>query len=147
MGGYNAFQLYFKHTQLWSRASIQCPIAVTINPWSSRAEIDRYIQQNPGTSRFAVNRMLAMSRRFYPDLASFQQDDPIEQSRNFAQRMPPMYLSCGDRDFFGFFGGNQIIAQRALSNNAPVQWQAIAGGSHCAIDVGRMAGFYRRPGV
>ena len=141
MGGFNAYQLYFKHPQLWEKASIQCPIATTIHPWASSGEIDQYIEENPGTSRLAVNQMLLLSRRFYPDQEAFQKDNPLLLARSFAPHLPPLYLSCGDKDYYGFFGGNQIIADMAKKLGAPMEWQAIKEGSHCAIDVNHMASF------
>lgn len=144
MGGYNGVQLYLKNPELFARYAIGCPAIVNVSPFAPRAEVDAYTDRthaNPSLVAF----MLGVSKTFYRDETAYAKDAPLALAeRTLSPNSPPVHLSCGDRDGFGFQEGSALFEALLTTRGVAHEWQLLPGG-HCVIDTEAVAKFLVAP--
>ena len=140
MGGYNGSQLFLKNPELFRSVVLGCPAMSTISPYASDADIQDYIRRNNARPDL-VEFMLSVVKEFYPDDLSYQVDAPISKAgKILGPHYPPVHISCGESDGFGFHEGALTLAQVAASRGANVTWQSLPG-PHCVLDIPAIAQF------
>jgi pimeloyl-ACP methyl ester carboxylesterase len=140
MGGFNATQLVLKAPELFERAAIVCPAIVNASPYASAEEIAAYVRRTGADPEY-VRSALQLSQSVFPDEASWETAAPLEIGRTrLGEDTPPLHLSCGDKDQYGFFEGAKAFADLARSNGVDAVWEPLTGG-HCAADPAALADF------
>jgi len=144
MGGFNASQLYLKRPDLFSRIVLACPAIITFSPQAKDLEVGAYVART-GADRYYVDRALEMFSAFYPDTAAWSNAAPVDlASKMVTAQFPPVYVSCGDVDQYGFFEGAKAFADAVAKNGASSQWKLVPG-PHCSFDVNGVASFVVPP--
>jgi predicted esterase len=140
MGGFNALQLALKKGELFEKAVILCPAIAGVSPHSTSDEISAYIKRNKA-SGLRVKAMFKIARHFYPDESSYRAADPLAVIQSAPlSTIPPLQISCGSADEFGFYEGASRFASLAQRAGVKVEWRSLQGG-HCAADAGSAAAF------
>ncbi|MEO0975303.1 MAG: esterase, partial [Pseudomonadota bacterium] len=84
------------------------------------------------------------SKRFYPTRETWLANDPLTLSRSFAPSTgPALYLTCGRRDDWGCFVGNERLANNVANVGGEIVWVPREGG-HCDIDYASLAAFLQQ---
>ncbi|MBC7396621.1 MAG: esterase [Bdellovibrionales bacterium] len=134
MGGFNASQVYLKNPELFAKVSLACPAITSIGPYDS-AEVVAAYQERTGAYDEYVRTALTISAAYFPDQASWDKSAPIAQATERVQAShPPLYVSGGTEDEFGFQEGGELFAKAARDKGAQVVWKAVPG-LHCSFDV------------
>jgi pimeloyl-ACP methyl ester carboxylesterase len=140
MGGYNGTQLFLKNPELFEKVVLACPALAKVSPFGTPEELEDYIKRT-GADRSLVQFMLEIVKHFYPDGPSYLQDAPLEKAdKQLGPTFPPLHLSCGDADGFGFYEGATIMRDIAQAHNVNLTWQSLKG-PHCVMDPDSIAGF------
>lgn len=141
MGGYNGSQLYLKNPELFRKVVLGCPAFANVSPYASRRDIRAYIARTHADRRL-VKWSLQISKVFYADDAAYALDAPIANAAaKLTPNHPPLHLSCGDRDEFGFYEGASLFRDAAAARGVNLTWEKMDGGGHCALDPASIANF------
>lgn len=141
MGGLNGAQLYFKKPGFFSRAALICGAMATVSPHGSDEEIDNYINRT-GASRWRVQLMLSLARRYFPTEADWQKHSPLALAEQFLNPLSvPIYMSNGLSDPYGFHEGNLNFVEIAKNKGAPLISEFFPGTGHCKVDRTAIADF------
>jgi pimeloyl-ACP methyl ester carboxylesterase len=141
MGGYNVSQLVLKAPDLFARAVLACPGFAGISVYSSQDDVMKYVERT-GANPEKVQMAIEIARAFYPDEASWNRGSPLVLAEMLlSEKTPPLHISCGRQDDYGFFEGARIFADKAsLRSRKEVLWQSIQG-KHCTLDQKSIAEF------
>jgi pimeloyl-ACP methyl ester carboxylesterase len=140
MGGFNATELVLTHPELFERAAIVCPAIVNVSPYADADEIARYIQRT-GADPQHVRDAISLSQSVFPDEASWETAAPLVIGKTLLDEdFPPLHVSCGDKDQYGFFEGAKAFADLARDNGVDAVWEPLSGG-HCTADPAALADF------
>jgi len=140
MGGFNASQLVLKHPELFSRAALVCPALGSLSPYDGKQAVEDYIKRT-GARRFNVEVVLRLLKAVFPDDASWQTASPLGIGKTLlGSKTPPLHVSCGAKDEYGFFEGAQAFATLARDKGVDTRWEPLSGG-HCAADPAALAAF------
>jgi len=133
MGGFNASQLYLKKPYLFSKVILACPAITSVGPFSNSSDINTYISRT-GADQSSVIRGLEMIKQYYSDDQIWKQSSPILLvSKLVNPSFPPIHVSCGSTDRFGFFDGAKIFVDSIRQQGAQAEW-SIVPGPHCSFD-------------
>jgi len=145
MGGFNASQLVLKNPELFSRVVLSCPAIASLSPYASQAEIDAFLDRNKEfIDRNLVWQLLEWARLEFPSEADWRRHSPLLLAEGVGRDFPAIYLSCGDRDQFGFFEGVAKFADTLKHRGAAVTWESLPGG-HCVENAKAIADFLLPP--
>jgi hypothetical protein len=85
--------------------------------------------------------MFAMSRKFFPNRKTWENNDPLELSKAYRQPVGvSLYLTCGEADEWGCMEGSKALMANIEANGGTVEWVARPGG-HCDFDIPSIADF------
>lgn len=142
MGGLNSTLIMERAGNLFERVAINCPALTPIGPQAPDAEVEAYIARHkPYINRFYVTYMQQWGTQEFPTEADWNRHAPLDLARTTPVLPNNIYVSCGDKDNFGFIEGAARFAEIAASRGRNVVWKQIAGGDHCAIDSKAVADF------
>lgn len=134
MGGFNASQVYLKNPELFSKVALACPAITTVSPYASQEDIDAY-QQRTGALTPYVTRALGLSSTYFPDEPSWEKSAPVQQAqRRTNPQFPPLFVSGGMQDQYGFQEGGKAFVDAAVANGAQAKWTPLPG-LHCTFDI------------
>lgn len=140
MGGFNAIQLVLKRPALFARAAIACPAVTAVSPYADARAVRDYLRRtgaNPARALMA----LALSRQLFFDQAAWDAASPLALGGSLlGPQTPPLFISIGDRDSYGFQEGARLFAELARSRGAKVAWAPVPG-DHCSADASGIAAF------
>ncbi len=141
MGGFNASQLYLKSGQYFDRVALVCPAIPTIGPFASSEESDAFVARNLGF----VDWKLIFGFKFwtfqaFPSQEIWAMHNPLVLAKRLNRHSPPLYVSAGLRDEFGFFEGAAKLVKIARARGVKVTWVPLPVG-HCANDPKTLAEF------
>jgi len=144
MGGFNAAELYLKAPKLFARVALLCPAISTVSPYAPPREIDDYIARthaNPGS----VHQALTLLAAYFPDEASWSNAAPVALAQqNVGPSFPPVFVSVGSEDQYGFFEGAQAMVEAIRANGGSAQFSLVSGG-HCSFDADAAIAFMVQP--
>ncbi len=142
MGGFNASQLLLKFPQnYFAKVALICPAIATLTPFSDQKEVNDYIQTT-GADPDRVSKLLQLSQFFMPTPVDWSKASPLDLAKTILNEdSPTLYVSCGDKDEYGFFTGAEQFYEVAKANGVKAEWVPIAGQGHCAIDAESVAKF------
>lgn len=134
MGGFNAAQLYLKVPNLFSRVALVCPAMATITPYASSTEINQYINTTKADPA-KVAQVIQLGQAFFPTVSDWNKHSPnILAAQKLNGSFPPLYVSNGAADPYGFTYANKLFAEKAQQMGAQVKWNFYAGGGHCSVN-------------
>jgi len=134
MGGYNSSMLFLKRPDLFEKVAILCPAISTLTPFSTDREVQDYIDRNNADPK-RVNTMMSISRMLYTTQERWLTHSPLDLARtNTSADSPALYLSCGDKDEYGFYEGTVLFSGLVDDNEVNLQWVPIAKGVHCTVE-------------
>ena len=140
MGGFNAAQLYLKNPNLFARVALLCPAITTVGPYSSQTEINAYVARTHALWT-NVRNALEVSSTYFPNESAWENADPISlASKQGNSTFPPLFVSGGLQDQYGFFEGAAYFASEVVSQGAQAIWDPVNGG-HCSFDWQATANF------
>ncbi len=147
MGGFNAAQYYFKMPAFFDKVAIVCPAFANIGPQSTKEEIDAYIERNHA-DRDNVNWLIRGNKSFFPDAEAWANADVFQlvermEFKNLGILRPPLLLSCGSEDSWGFFEGSSRMAQILADRQSDKTTWAPISGDHCARPFEAVADFFQ----
>ena len=140
MGGFNATELVLKAPGLFERAALVCPAIANLPRRPSDAEFDDFLRRT-GADRAHVKKAERLLNAIYPDDASYDAAAPLNAAKTLlGAATPPLNVSCGDKDEYGFYEGAEAFARLASAKGVSVRWESLKGG-HCAADPAALAAF------
>jgi pimeloyl-ACP methyl ester carboxylesterase len=140
MGGFNAVQLAMKRPEKFVKIAIVCPDITTLSPYSTLEEVQSFMDSTGADFSHSWWEML-MDRIFFANDGSWNDAAPLlAGSKYLGPQTPPMYISGGWNDQFGFYQGTEQFIDIAKKAGADVQWVPVPG-KHCSFDAGGVARF------
>jgi len=134
MGGFNAAQLYLKNSNLFTRVALICPAMSMVSPHASDQEIQNYIAST-GADPELVVKSLYLAKQFFPTEADWQKHSPnILAPLKGGPSLPPVYVSNGMADLYGFYQGNSDFVNKLKAKGTPVASNFYVGAGHCSIN-------------
>jgi S-formylglutathione hydrolase FrmB len=141
MGGYNAVQMYLRNHQFFAKAALVCPAISTVSPFAGVKASWRYIKRT-GASFLKVFIGHMVTRLFMPDQQAWEQNDPLVLAQNMNEEYPPIFLSVGSEDSYGFQEGTARFVEIAKEKGVHVTWEPTKGG-HCSFSPSSVAKFFK----
>ncbi len=159
MGGHNAAQLVFRHPELFNKAAIISPSIYPFSIHSNDEKINQFcikVREHNSGFRNLINyhifkkdticnnikTMINAQRVHTPDQTSWEINNIIDNMKKpSGATIPSIYISCGDKDEFGFYYGSLELARKALSLSYPVKMSIIKG-CHTVMDDKEIAVFF-----
>lgn len=150
MGAFNALQVLFRDPSLWNAAMMSCPAIAKLPPNPDSKDWRAYVSRT-GAWWTRVEWMAHFLKKELPTPESWARHDPIAMALRLGsaslttgrsgQAFPPMYISCGDKDEYGFFEGAKELGRVLNAAGHPVEFWRIPNGKHCAIDTESLMNF------
>lgn len=145
MGGFNASQLLLKSPQgYFTKTALICPAITTLSPFANKVEIDKYINETGALPDY-VGLLIQVSQYFIPTFAAWDKTNPLSLvKKSLNEHSGSLYVSCGDKDEYGFFKGAKLFYDSAIANKMTATWVPIAGKGHCSVDAQSVADFFSK---
>lgn len=141
MGGFNATQIFSRYPRMFNKAAFLCPALVKVSPFDT---LDKWLAYatRTGADIKKVEEMFVLSRIYFPLEANWNEASQFNLGeQNFSQGANPFYISCGDKDEYGFFEGATLFKNLAKSFGVNVLWDPIKNGTHCSSTPAKVADF------
>jgi S-formylglutathione hydrolase FrmB len=107
MGGYSALHLLMWRAAQFEKVAVGCPLLITINPWSTQAEVDSY-KQRTGATQAKIDRVFYILGRDLKNLVDWTRNDPL----TLAAPALPTFVWFNSGDDFGFQEGCRLFATK-----------------------------------
>jgi pimeloyl-ACP methyl ester carboxylesterase len=140
MGGFNVAQLFLKNPALFSRFAMHCPAITDVGPFDSDTDLWAFIKRTGADPlRVLLTKIIGLyefknEREWLAHSAVYLADQ--------AKVLPTkVYLSCGNKDQFGFYEGTGRVAQEVANKTEGLQYVFIPGGDHGTVDTASLANF------
>ncbi len=140
MGGFNAAQFYFKRPDVFSKVAIVCPAFTSWGPQSPKEEVEEYVRRT-NANEGHIKWLRAGWKAFFPNEEAWSNADVYQLVEKYRENLPPLFLSCGTEDDFGFYEGSLKMAEILTSRNANMIWNPLPG-AHCARPFEEIAEFF-----
>jgi esterase/lipase superfamily enzyme len=131
MGGFNSTQLMFNYPEMFSKVAMLCPAIVSHSPFSGLPVIQDFIKRT-GAAKQKAFWTMALFRSFFPALEFWQKAAPYyADPTRLNSKSPELYVTCGNKDQWGFFEGAKHFAELAKQNGVRhVIWDHVIDGGH-----------------
>jgi pimeloyl-ACP methyl ester carboxylesterase len=141
MGGFNASQLLLRIPQTFDKIALLCPAIMTISPYAKIGESFEYMKES-GAEAFSTWLLQFFFRNSLVNEAEWDQVSPmLVGQKNLGADTPPLFVSAGEQDHYGFhYGAEKFAAMAAQLSHSPVTWRSVPG-NHCSFDSGGLAEF------
>ena len=141
MGGFSAAELIMAHPELFSRAAMICPALSTVSPYESIFTYYSFYKNTPVTIK-KLFEIFFISRKYFSSLEEWKVGSPLSLAdKKLGPSTPPLYISVGDQDEYGFYDGANAFALIAKNKKvSAVVWHPLKGG-HCVYDLPSIANF------
>lgn len=136
MGGFNAGTFGLRNPNLFSKIALICP-SVGVAAGKS-ASLDDYIKET-GAQRSHAQHIYKLSKKYFSSQKELLDQSPIELVKS-GKSFPKIFISCGDKDQFGFFKGSEDFVSAAKQNNVKIIWEPTQG-KHCSMNIDALAEF------
>ncbi|MES3038996.1 MAG: alpha/beta hydrolase-fold protein [Bdellovibrionota bacterium] len=149
MGGFNSIQMALK-TSMFERTAIICAPMAQLSPWATPEEIKAYTEgtvawayytatNNQAAVTQSIERMITLSRQFYPTPAEWATGNPLVLAASPKSR-PDLYITVGFYDNYASYEATGKFVEILRANGANVEWRPQWGG-HCVVDIPSVAKF------
>jgi pimeloyl-ACP methyl ester carboxylesterase len=142
MGGYNSARLILSEPKLFKRAALVCPALDVFLP-ASDDDIAEYRKRTGATAHYA-KKGAKLAAAFFDTPEAARMNSPMALLQKFSKFQKPLYVSCGDKDEYGFYQAAARFAQVAKSKGSSVTWVPLPGGKHCDVEPLSVARFLTR---
>lgn len=144
MGGFNASQLLLHRPGLWSRVALLCPAILAVSPYSTVPEGVDYMKRS-GAGPFSTWLLQWFFRDWFQAQPDWEEVSPLGTAETLlGPDTPPLFVSAGLQDHYGFWLGGQLFAETAaLVSTNEVTWKPVKG-NHCSFDPVSLADFLVR---
>lgn len=133
MGGFNATQLAFKAPKLFVKVSLLCPPITELGPFADEAAITKFVEET-GAKRDLVEGAAKLTQAFFPTEEAWAAAAPLGLvAKAEKDGVPPLQVTCGSRDEYGFYPGSRKFALIARGRLLDIEWRSLLAG-HCAMD-------------
>jgi pimeloyl-ACP methyl ester carboxylesterase len=140
MGGFNATQLAFKASKYWVRSAMLCPPITELGPNASPEAIKKFVEET-GAKPDLVENAVKLSKTFFPTDEAWADAAPLNLvAKADGRSVPPLQVTCGNRDEYGFYPGSRKFALTGLGRGLKLDWRSLLAG-HCAMDAKATAAF------
>jgi len=128
MGGFNALQLIMNWPQGFKKAVIVNPFIPYCLPYNGFFENLNCAFKHEYTINGWVNLfVMDLVKQSFPTPDDWAQVDPFIFGQNtLGSHSPKIFLTCGTKDVFGFFGSNRDFAEFAESLGVDLEWHPTA---------------------
>lgn len=146
MGGINAAYLALNEPTFADRVVAASPAFHDLTPWSSASEVARYARGSgaftPAVGVATTFARLTMARQF-SSRAEFDVEGNIFAlaERALGPATPPLLITSGERDLFGFDRGAGKLLTVAKARGAQVDLVRMRRGGHAWVPVREVADF------
>lgn len=140
MGGFNGAQIYLRNPKMFKRTALLCPAMATVSPYSSKAEVDDYIDRT-GADPTHVKLAIKLGGDYFSKKDWSKESPLVKAERTMSRGANPLYIFAGQTDSFGFFEGDLAFYHQALASGLPVSWDENEYG-HCFFDGYKVADFF-----
>ncbi|MBN8536709.1 MAG: hypothetical protein J0M15_06625 [Deltaproteobacteria bacterium] len=137
MGGFNAGTLGLQNAPFFSKIALLCPAL-----GNEGSDIDSYIKKTGAWLPYA--RYLFKIRDQYFLSSTLETEvSPLTLIRRISpgKNGPKFFLSCGDKDQYGFYFGANTFIKLSKMKGFQVLWKPVANGQHCSVDTDALAKF------
>ena len=133
MGGFNASQVAFKLPTLFKRVAMLCPPITEIGPFADEAAVTKFVEET-GAKRELVEGAAKLTRAFFPTEEAWAAAAPLNLvAKADAKDVPPLQVTCGSRDEYGFYPGARKFALTGRGRKLNLEWRSLLA-AHCAMD-------------
>lgn len=145
MGGFNAGTFSLRNVKLFTKIILLCP-AVGMEDQAGFADLDSYIKETSADPSYA--QFLFKTRDEY--FSSWQEANAQSPLTLLGQlpvgaNQPRFFLSCGDKDQYGFFEGAKQFVGLLQQKKMDVTWRPEIGEKHCSLDLDELNVFLNAP--
>jgi pimeloyl-ACP methyl ester carboxylesterase len=142
MGGFNAAELWLSGQVRFDRVALACPALTWISPWAKLREITSWSARNHVNPVIVLSVLHTARAYFAKGAREWESAAPLYLARERVGRGgPPLLLSVGQHDSFGFFPGTHDLYELAQARgDEETLWKPVPGG-HCAMDSTAIADF------
>lgn len=140
MGSFNAVQLFFRATSRFDRLVLMCAAIQTIGAFSDPSAIQHAIDEHPFIRPDDYRGFLEWQERTFQTPDVWLRHNPLAWIGAAAASTPPIYITVGHEDEFGFYDGAEEFARVGVMRGLNVKWKPLTGG-HCAYDPNDIAAF------
>ena len=118
---------------MFTKVALLCPAITSLKPYAHDQEINDYIART-GAYRANVNNTLYLMQGYYQTDSAWNRAAPIANAEaSVTSSFPPLFVSVGAQDQYGFFEGAKAFADAARSHGAQAKYVLVQG-YHCAFD-------------
>ena len=140
MGGLNALTLAFSFPEHFSRVASLCPPLYTISPYSSWADVARFLGRT-GAQPKALVTSLGVGRHFFSNNSEWNRFSPLERVKDVQfPKFVSYYISAGLKDEYGLYEGAELLANTLKERGVRTFWRPTSG-EHCAVDIHSLGDF------
>ncbi len=151
MGGGNLAHWLLKDPHMLNKTALICPSIWTTSPFSSREEIEGYINRN-GANALVTKISLMFLRYKFGEESYFNSTNPLVLGKSImGKSMPELYLAVGEEDELGLQDGTKEFYHLMENKGASVIFKEQSGphfypfmrqGSHCLIAPHELSRFF-----
>lgn len=141
MGGFSAAQLLLSGNVRFDRVVLACPALAWISPYAKMGDIVSWAEQNGVNLAIAISVVIT-ARGDFASTEEWESASPMYLATDrLGPLTPPMLVSIGQQDTFGFYPGARDFATIAKQQSgSEVTWQPVPG-PHCSFDETAAANF------
>lgn len=141
MGAFNAGVFALQNFKLVSKVALLCPALGTRVSEASK-DRDSYVKET-GAQKDYAQVVFDIRDDYFPSQEQENAISPINTIKTLVpEKNPPkFFLSCGDKDQFGFFYVADSFVKKAEAQGFNTVWRPVPNGEHCSFDVEGLANF------
>lgn len=140
MGGFNTSQILFKNPELFSRFALHCPAVTDVGPYDSDNFFKAFIKRTGALFILAYfTKLVGLSA--FRNNEEWERHAPVLLSERAGRIPAKVFMSCGDKDEFGFDEGTFDVADNIKNKTKEFKLRYIPGGHHMTVDANAMADF------
>lgn len=142
MGGFNAGVFGLRNYSRFARIALVCPLLGIGGEYGGES-VESYMAWS-GANRSNAEQLYGQRKVFFPTLKDASAQSPaglMDRMPAASGPAPMLYVSCGDKDEFGFLKTAESFAAKARGKMFWTDWRPVTGGRHCAVNVETLSGF------
>lgn len=137
MGGMNSLVVTMAYPHLFDRAILVCPAVIDLSPFANFRTTARFMREHRRISN-GVRLPYVLAYQILGQTVLGGEEDwrhinPFVVLQDPAVRLPPIFLSTGSGDQFGFFKGSVDFAELLRNRGDEFVWRPVQG-RHCNFD-------------
>ena len=140
MGGLNASQVLLKRPELFDKYVLISPAITPVGPFSNKEEVKDYIKRTEAVP-FLINMLINIGHKNFKTQEEWDQHSPLVVVAKQARTVPPVYLSAGNHDQYGFDEGSNLFSLAIAPFSSYSVWMPVPNGDHMDLDAPSVTDF------